>query len=107
MPFEIVRNDITNMHVEAIVNTANSRPVIGLGVDSMIHEKAGPNLLKARQKIGSIDMGCAAITPAFNLHAKYVKLISELSGSMSSMISPSGLLQKRIFKSWEIHLTFP
>ena len=72
MPFEIVRNDITNMRVDAIVNTANPRPVIGLGVDSMIHEKAGPNLLKARQKIGSIDMGCAAITPAFALDAKYV-----------------------------------
>ena len=72
MPFEIVRNDITAMAVDAIVNTANPRPVIGLGVDSMIHEKAGPNLLQARQKIGSIDMGSAAITPAFNLHAKYV-----------------------------------
>ena len=72
MPFEIVRNDITNMHVNAIVNTANPRPVIGLGVDSVIHEKAGPNLLKARQKIGAIDMGCAAITPAFDLDAKYV-----------------------------------
>ena len=72
MPFEIVRNDITAMAVDAIVNTANPRPVIGLGVDSTIHEKAGPNLLKARQKIGSIDMGCAAITPAFALDAKYV-----------------------------------
>lgn len=72
MPFEIVRNDITNMLVDAIVNTANPRPVIGSGTDSMIHEKAGPGLLMARQKIGSIDMGCAAITPAFNLHAQYV-----------------------------------
>lgn len=72
MPFEIVRNDITNMRVDAIVNTANPRPVIGSGTDSMIHEKAGPELLVARQKIGNIDRGCAAITPAFNLHAKYV-----------------------------------
>ena len=72
MPFEIVRNDITNMFVDAIVNTANPRPVIGLGVDSTIHEKAGSKLLEARQKIGSIDMGCAAITPAFALDAKYV-----------------------------------
>ena len=72
MPFEIVRNDITNMHVDAIVNTANPRPVIGLGVDSTIHEKAGPGLLIARQSIGNIDMGNAAITPAFDLHAKYV-----------------------------------
>ena len=72
MPFEIVRNDITNMHVEAIVNTANPWPVIGLGTDSMIHEKAGPDLLRARKKIGIIDIGSAAITPAYNLKAKYV-----------------------------------
>ena len=72
MPFEIVRNDITNMQVDAIVNTANPRPVIGLGVDSAIHEKAGPQLLETRQKIGNIDCGNAAITPAFDLDAQYV-----------------------------------
>lgn len=72
MPFEIVRNDITKMYVDAIVNTANPRPVIGLGTDSQIHEAAGPELLMARQKIGSIGVGCAAITPAYNLQAKYV-----------------------------------
>ena len=72
MPFEIVRNDITNMRVDAIVNSANPRPVVGLGTDSCIHEKAGPELLAARKKIGSIAMGQAAITPAFRLHAKYV-----------------------------------
>ena len=72
MPFEIVRNDIASMVADAIVNTANPRPVIGLGVDSAIHEKAGPQLLAAREKIGDIDVGCAAITPAFGLRAKYV-----------------------------------
>lgn len=72
MPFEIVRNDITKMCVDAIVNTANPRPAIGLGTDSQIHEKAGPELLVARQKIGRIDAGCAAITPAFKLQAQYV-----------------------------------
>ena len=72
MPFEIVRNDISNMCVDAIVNTANHLPVIGLGTDSAIHEKAGHRLLKARQKIGRIDIGQAAITPAFRLNAKYV-----------------------------------
>ena len=72
MPFEIVRNDITKMSVDAIVNTANPRPVIGLGTDSMIHEAAGPSLLVARQAIGCIDVGCAEITPAFCLQAKYV-----------------------------------
>ena len=72
MPFEIVRNDITNMCVDAIVNSANPRPVVGLGTDSSIHKKAGPQLLAARLKIGSIAMGQAAITPAFRLCAKYV-----------------------------------
>lgn len=72
MPFEIVRNDITNMHVDAIVNTANPKPVIGYGVDAGIHRKAGPKLLEARQKIGVIPVGEAAITPGFDLSAKYV-----------------------------------
>ena len=72
MPFEIVRNDIANMRVDAIVNTANPRPVIGWGTDSRIHEAAGPGLLKARQKIGPIAPGSAAVTRAFNLRAKYV-----------------------------------
>ena len=72
MPFEIVRNDITKMPVDAIVNAANPKPVIGLGTDSMIHEKAGPQLLAARQKIGAIAVGHAAITPAYDLPAKYV-----------------------------------
>ena len=72
MPFEIVRNDITNMRVDAIVNTANPLPVIGAGVDSMIHEKAGPKLLEARQKIGNIAVGTAAITDAFDLSSKFV-----------------------------------
>ncbi len=72
MPFEIVRNDIVNMQVDAVVNTANPKPVIGSGVDSGIHKKAGHGLLEARQKIGCIDFGDAVITPAFDLDAKYV-----------------------------------
>ena len=72
MPFEIVRNDITNMQVDAIVNTANPRPEIGYGVDSGIHQKAGQELLEARKKIGFIPVGSAAITPGFGLNAAYV-----------------------------------
>ena len=72
MPFEIVRNDIVNMPVDAIVNTANPKPQIGYGVDAGIHQKAGPGLLEARKKIGNIRVGDAAITPAFDLPAKYV-----------------------------------
>lgn len=72
MPFEIVRNDIINMDVDAIVNTANPRPVIGAGTDARIHEMAGPSLLEARQRIGKIGVGEAYITPGFDLRAKYV-----------------------------------
>lgn len=72
MPFEIVRNDIVNMQVDAVVNTANPEPVIGTGVDSAIHKKAGRELLAARKKIGCIDFGDAAITPGFGLNAKFV-----------------------------------
>ena len=72
MPFSIVRNDITHMNADAIVNTANPQPVIGSGTDARIHAKAGPRLLQARQKIGGIPRGQAAITPAYDLPAKYV-----------------------------------
>ena len=72
MPFEIVRNDITHMQVDAIVNSANPKPVVGPGTDSSIHSAAGPELLLARQKIGAIAPGNAAVTPAYDLQAKYV-----------------------------------
>ena len=71
MPFEIVRNDITNMQVDAIVNTANPRPVIGSGTDAAVHAKAGP-MLMVRKCIGDLETGSAVITPGFRLPAKYV-----------------------------------
>ena len=72
MPFEIIRGDITETKADAIVNTANPDPVIGSGVDAGIHKKAGAKLLKARKKIDSIPVGQAAVTPAFDLDAKFV-----------------------------------
>ena len=72
MPFTIVRNDITNMQVDAIVNTANPEPVVGAGTDAAIHQKAGAELLAHRRKIGRIACGSCAISPAFRLDAKYV-----------------------------------
>lgn len=72
MPFEIVRNDIVKMEVDAIVNTANPKPVVGTGVDTAIHKAAGPELLKARKEIGDIKVCEAVVTPAFDLPAKYV-----------------------------------
>ena len=72
MPFEIVRNNLVNMEVDAVVNTANPNPVIDSGVDSEIHAKAGAELIAAREKIGHIDFGAAAITSGYGLAAKYV-----------------------------------
>ena len=73
MPFRIIRNDITKLRADAIVNTANPEPVIGRGTDSAIYMAAGEELLLAeRRKIGPIRAGYAASTPAFNLDAKYV-----------------------------------
>lgn len=72
MPFQIIRNDITKVKADAIVNTANPHPIIGSGTDSAIHKAAGPELLSARKKIGDIPPGSAVSTPAFNLPAKYV-----------------------------------
>lgn len=72
MPLIIIRNDITKMQVDAIVNTANPRPVVGGGVDRAIHRVAGPELLAARRKIGDIATGRAFITPGYRLLSKYV-----------------------------------
>ena len=72
MPFEILRNDIAKMKVDAIVNTANPHPVIGAGTDSAVHLAAGPKLLEARKKIGDLRPGQSAATRAYDLPARYV-----------------------------------
>ena len=73
MPFSIVRNDITRVRADAIVNTANPQPVVGQGTDSAIYAAAGEEkLLAERRKIGAIEPGQAAATPAFDLGAKYI-----------------------------------
>ena len=73
MPFQIIRNDITKVKADAIVNTANPKPTYGDGTDNAIYEAAGKkNLLIERKKIGDIEPGQAAVTPAFNLNAKYI-----------------------------------
>lgn len=73
MAFQIVRNDITKITADAIVNTANPEPVCMAGTDSAIYAAAGADkLLEARRKIGVIEEGCVAVTPAFDLDAKYI-----------------------------------
>ncbi len=73
MPFQIVRNDITKMHVDAIVNTANPMPGYGAGIDSAVYEAAGKDkLLAKRHEIGAIDRGTSVITDGYNLPAKFI-----------------------------------
>lgn len=73
MPFQIIRNDITKVKADAIVNTANPKPCYGRGVDSAIYKAAGEKrLLAERKKIGDIAPGTAYVTPAFELDAKYI-----------------------------------
>lgn len=73
MSLEIIRNNITKVSADAIVNTANPEVAIGDGVDRAIYHAAGKEaLLEARRQIGVIRPGDAASTPAFGLDAKYI-----------------------------------
>lgn len=73
MPFQIIRNDITNIRADAIVNSANPEPVYSRGTDGAIYQKAGAeSLLAERRKIGRIEVGEAAVTPAFGMDARFI-----------------------------------
>ena len=74
MPLKIVRNDITKMNTEAIVNTANMYPIVGVGCDDAVYNAAGYNELLEYRKanIGIKQEGESFITPAFKLKCKYI-----------------------------------
>ena len=73
MPLHIIRQDITKMDCDAIVNSTNTYLTPDGGADLAIHTAAGPELLKyCKMQMGMVDVGSAKISPAFNLPCKHV-----------------------------------
>lgn len=73
MSLKVVRNDITKMNTEAIVNTASSEPYVGAGCDCAVYNAAGyAKLFAEREKIGTVAEGDVFITEGYDLPAKYI-----------------------------------
>ena len=72
MPLRIIRQDITKMECDAIVNATNSALIPGGGSDAAMHKAAGPRLAEACRKLGSCPTGQARLTRGYALSCKYV-----------------------------------
>ena len=72
MPLSIVRDDITRIECDAIVNPTNEKLIPGGGVDMRIHSVAGEDLQDMCNQLGGLKLGQAKITPAYDLPCKFV-----------------------------------
>ncbi len=72
MPFYVIRQDLTKMNVDIIVNPAQPEPFVGGTTDYLIHQVAGKGLIEERKRFGLLKTTDAVITSAYKLNASYV-----------------------------------
>ena len=72
MPLRIIREDLTKIKCDAIVNPTNVNLVPGGGIDAAVHVAAGPDLFTACQRLGGLEVGQVKMTPAYNLPCKHI-----------------------------------